>query len=181
MFALAKTLHRLENKNSIIFFKRLIKNYKRSQFLPESYLALGEHYFYKQQFKTAKTYYQSAVRFKTSRVYTYAVYKLGWTYFNESSGKGNDSKSVDKAIAAFKLVVKLSERDMGKKNGFNLKQEAINDLIMVFAEFRRSNQALSYFERIGENDAFYDMLERMGNLYVENGESKKQLISLTVF
>ena len=175
MFALAKTLHRLENENSIIYFKKLIQNYKKSQFLPESYLALGEHYFYKQNFKKAKGYYQSAVRFKNSKVYTYGIYKLGWTYFNESTGLDKQGKSVDKAIAAFKLVVKLSERDAGKKTGFNLKQEAINDLIMVFAEFRRTNQALSYFERIGENEAFYDMLERMGNLYVENGENSKAI------
>lgn len=177
MFSLAKTLHRLENDNSIFFFKKLVRTYKRSQFLPESYLALGEHYFYKQDFKQAEKYYQSALKFKGSRVYTYSVYKLGWTYFNRSTAEGVRSrKSVDKAIAAFKLVVKLSERDAGKKNSFNLKAEAINDLIMVFAEYQRTDQALSYFERIGENDAFYDMLERMGNLYVENGENAKAVL-----
>ena len=85
----------------------------------------------------------------------------------------NKEKAVDKAIAAFKLTVKLSERDKGKKGGFDLKQEAINDLIMVFAENRRTNQALTYFNKIGEKTAFYDMLEKMGNLYVENGESGK--------
>ncbi|SMF46963.1 tetratricopeptide repeat protein [Pseudobacteriovorax antillogorgiicola] len=175
MFSLAKTLLRLENDNSMLFFKQLIQKYPNSQYLPEAYLALGEHYFYKQNFNLAQKYYQSVLKYKNSRVYTYGVYKLGWTFFNQSTGMDNKRKAVDKAIAAFMLVVKLSERDKGKVGGFDLKQEAINDLIMVFAENQRTNQALNYFKKIGENKAFYDMLERMGNLYVENGEADKAI------
>ena len=176
MFALAKTLLQLENENAIIYFEKIIKDYKGSPLLPETYLALGEHYFYKHKMKKALEYYKQAIRFKESKVYTYAVYKLGWAFFNvSSSNPAAHEKNTNKAIAALKLVVKLSEKRGGKTPAFNLKQEAINDLIVVFADNRRTDEAMRYFRSIGENDAFYDMLERMGNQYVEIGETKKAI------
>ena len=176
MFALAKTLLQLESDNAVFYFEKIIKDYKNSVLLPETYLALGEYYFYQHNMAKALDYYKQAIRFKDSKIYTFAVYKLGWAYFNVASNADTDqTKSVDKAITAFKLVVKLSDAPQNRGRSFNLKNEAINDLIVVFADYRRTDEALAYFKSIGENDAFYDMLDRMGNQYVEIGESKKAI------
>lgn len=177
LFTLAKSLSRINNDSSVIYFEKIISKYRKSKFLPETYLALAEHYFYKQKFNKARTYYESALKFKNSKIYTYAVYKLGWNYFNQSTGESSSKKAINRAIAAFKLVVKLSsDEEKGKRGGrFDLRQEAINDLIMVFAEDSRTEEALSYFESIDEKDSFYNTLERMGNIYVDNGENNKAI------
>ena len=174
IFALATTLDRLGSKDAVFQFKRILSKHKKSRFLPESNLAIAEHYFEKQDYKTAEKYYKNAFKFKNSRVYTYSIYKLGWTYFNMSTAESprNKKAMVDKSIASFKLVVRLSERDAGKR-GINLKKEAINDLTNVFAQNQRTEEALAYFENIGENDAFYNMLEKLGYIYVDNGEKTK--------
>lgn len=172
MFSLARTLQSLENEKYIDFYKKIITLYKQSDFLPQSYLALGEFYFEKQIFSKSESYYKQVLKYKSSSLYTYAVYKLGWSYFNQSSGLNDNKIAVQKAIAAFKIVVKRSGMNNKKSN---MKQEAINDLIMVFAEYQMTNEALAYFQNIGEPEAFYNVLERMGNLYVEQGEKEKAI------
>ncbi|MFW7381213.1 MAG: tetratricopeptide repeat protein [Oligoflexus sp.] len=174
LYSLAKTLLRLENDNAVLYFKQLIRTHRNSPLIPETYLALGEYYFYKHDMQKAMENYRSAMKYRESRVYPYAVYKLGWAHFNATPKNAAEGKmNIDRAVAAFKLVIKLSEADKGANRNLNLRQEAINDLIMVFAETERTEEALSYFRRIGENEAFFDMLECLGNIYVENGQNKK--------
>lgn len=176
LYALAKTLLLLENDNAELYFTQLVRTYPNSPLLPDTYLALGEFYFYKHDMEKAKDNYKSAMNFKESRVYPFAIYKLGWAYYNSKSSSEKDTvENVDKAIAAFKLAIKISEKDKENPGNFNLRQEGINDLIMVFAETERIDEAMDYFSRLGEKEAFYDMLERLGNIYEENGENAKSI------
>lgn len=176
LYALAKTLLLLENDNAELYFNQLVKNYPNSPLLPDTYLALGEFHFYKHNMEKAKENYKAAMNFKESRVYPFAIYKLGWAYYNSKSTSEKDTvENVDKAIAAFKLAIKISEKDKANPTNFNLRQEGINDLIMVFAETERIDEAMDYFSKLGEKEAFYDMLERLGNIYEENGENAKAI------
>ena len=175
LFSLAKTLLRLDNENAVLYFNQILKSHRNSSLLPDVYLALGEYYFYKHNIANAISNYKLAMQYKTSNVYPYAVYKLGWSYFNAKAKNDKEArKNIDKAIAAFKLVVALSEKDREDRN-LNLRQEAINDLIVVFAENERTKEAFRYFSYIGENLAFYEMLEKLGNTYAENGENVKAI------
>jgi len=175
LFSLAKTLLRLDNENAVLYFNQILKSHKNSPLLPDVYLALGEYYFYKHNISNAISNYKLAMKYKASKVYPYAVYKLGWSYFNAKAKDNKEArKNIDKAIAAFKLVVALSEKDREDRN-LNLRQEAINDLIVVFAENERTKEAFRYFSYIGEDLAFYEMLEKLGNTYADNGENAKAI------
>lgn len=175
LYSLAKTLLRLDNENAVLYFNQILKSHKNSNLLPDVYLALGEYYFYKHNISKAITNYKLAMKYKSSKVYPYAVYKLGWSYFNATPKNNKESrKNIDKAIAAFKLVVALSEKDREDRN-LNLRQEAINDLIVVFAENERTKEAFRYFSYIGEDLAFYEMLEKLGHTYADNGENAKAI------
>lgn len=176
LYSLAKTLLLLENDNAVLYFNQLVRSHPSSTLLPDTYLALGEFYFYKHDMEKAKDNYKEAMNFKESRVYPFAIYKLGWAHYNSKSKNESDTvENIDKAIAAFKLAIKISEKDKDTPGNFNLRQEAINDLIMVFAETERINEAMEYFSRLGEKEAFYDMLERLGSIYEENGENQKSI------
>ncbi len=176
LYALAKTLLLLENDNAALYFNQLVQNYPNSTLLPDTYLALGEFHFFKHDMEKAKENYKAAMNFKESRVYPFAIYKLGWAYYNSKSTNEKDTvDNVDKAIAAFKLSVKIAEKDKENPGNFNLRQEGINDLIMVFAETERIDEAMDYFSRLGEKESFYDMLERLGSIYEENGENAKAI------
>jgi TolA-binding protein len=176
LYALAKTLLRLENDNAVLYFRQLIRTHEKSPLIPDAYLALGEFYFYNHNMEKAKANYKAAMKYRNSKVYPYAVYKLGWAYFNsKAANQRQTTQNVNKAITAFKLVIKLAELDKRGNRNLNLRREAINDLIVVFAENERTQQALNYFRRIGEKASFYDMLERLGNTYVDNGQHKKAI------
>jgi TolA-binding protein len=176
LYALAKTLLLLDNDNAVLYFNQIVQQHKTSPLLPDTYLALGEFYFYKHDMEKAKDNYKEAMNFKESRVYPYSVYKLGWAYYNSKAGNDQDTQdNINKSIAAFKLAIKIAERDKENPGNFNLRQEAINDLIMVFAETERIDEAMDYFSRLGEKEAFYDMLEKLGSIYDENGEVAKAI------
>lgn len=176
LYSLAKTLLLLENDNAILYFNQLIQQHPSSPLLPDTYLALGEYYFYKPDMEKAKDNYKEAMNFKESKVYPYSVYKLGWSYYNSKAKSDKDTEeNVNKAIAAFKLAIKISDKDKANPGNFNLRQESINDLIMVFAETERTEEAKDYFSRLGEKEAYYDCLERLGNIYDENGETAKAI------
>ncbi len=176
LYALAKTLLLLDNDNAVLYFDQIVKEHKNSPLLPDTYLALGEFYFYKHDMEKAKDNYKEAMNYKESRVYPFSVYKLGWAHYNSKAGNEKDTvENVNKSIAAFKLAIKIAERDKANPGNFNLRQEAINDLIMVFAETERIDEAMDYFSRLGEKEAFYDMLEKLGSIYDDNGENTKAI------
>jgi TolA-binding protein len=182
LYSLAKTLLLLENDNAVIYFNQLVNQHKDSMLLADTYLALGEFYFYKHDMEKAKDNYKNAMEAskgkpdKETKVYPFAVYKLGWAYYNSKVKSDKETmENIDKGITAFKLAIKIAEKDKDNPGSFNLRQEAINDLIMIYAETEKIDEAMEYFNRIGEKESFYDMLERLGNIYEDNGENNKAI------
>ena len=176
LYSLAKTLLLLENDNAVLYFNQLVQNHPQSPLLPDTYLALGEYYFYKHDMEKAKENYKAAINYKDSKVYPFALYKLGWAYYNSKVAREKDTtENINKSIAAFKLSIKISDKFKDNPGNFNLRHEAINDLIMVFAETERIDEAMEYFSQLGEKEAFYDMLEKLGGIYDENGSTAKAI------
>ncbi len=178
LYSLARTLGRMNKETSVDYYKQLIKSFPKSPLIPDTYLSLGEYYFDKHNIDAALENYKKVLDFKENRVYPFAVYKLGWAYYNASAK--NDKETADnykKAVTAFKLVVKLAERDKkaGKKSNFDLREEAIRDLIMVWADSEEVDTAWAYFKTIGEQDSFYKMLERLGHIYFEQGKNTQSI------
>lgn len=177
LFALAKTLGRLDNENAVLYFNQLLKSHPQSSFIPMTHLALGEYYFDKHNVPMAIQSYKNAMKFKDSKAYPYAVYKLGWCYYNSAAGDDKQYEdNTKKALAAFKLVVKLSEEAKADDTVImNLKREATRDLIMVWADTAGVDEAWDYFSKRNEKDAFYSVLERLGNIYVDQGKNKSAI------
>jgi TolA-binding protein len=82
IYSLARTLSRLNDDNAAQYYAQMIKNHPRSKLIPDAWLALGELHFDKHRIKEATTAYQNVMNFKTHRAYPYAVYKLGWCFYN---------------------------------------------------------------------------------------------------
>lgn len=176
LYELAKTLGRLNNDNAVMYYKQLIKDHPNSRLIADAYVALGEFYFDRHRIKDAIDAYKSAMRYKNEKAYPFAVYKLGWSYYNAAAKSEKDAAAnYEKSITAFKLVIKLGERDTAVKGNLDLRKEALNDLVMVWAETEDTEGAWRYFSQINEKDAFYKMLERLGWIYSEQGKSQKAI------
>lgn len=176
LMELGRNLTRLNNDNAIMYYNQLLTEYPKSKLIPDVYLALGEHYFDKHDINNALKNYRKAMDFKDHRVYPYAVYKLGWSHFNYNNQNPQEEKeNLNKALAAFKLVIKLADKNKDNSALTNLREEAVKDLVLVWAEIEDVDAAWAYFKTIGENDAFFVLLERLGGIYSEQGKSDKAL------
>ena len=64
------------------YFKRLIKDYPKSKFIPYAFLAFGDYFFDQKQLEDALKFYDKVMQFPESPIYGYAKYKEGWVYYN---------------------------------------------------------------------------------------------------
>lgn len=175
LFSLAKSLDELDNPKALAYYTQLIRNYPNSPLMPQAYLALGEYEFARNKFKSARAYYQRASKYKGTKFYAYVIYKLGWSYYNSDGGSDSQqNKLYAKALSAFKLTVRLSDRNR-KYQGLDLRREAINDLVMVWSEIEGVTDAFAFFSKMGEMEAFYDVLEKLGNTYADQGQNQKAI------
>ena len=86
----------------------------------------------------------------------YAVYKafLGWAFYNDSPNRSDADgrENQEKRVAAFKLVVKLADHDKAEEsetkttNNLDLREEALKDLIMVWADAEERRLGLALFQ-----------------------------------
>lgn len=171
LFALGKSLSRLNDDSAIKYFTQLVQNYPKSDLVAESYLAMGDFYFEKNSPDKALGCYQKVFKYKSHKVYPYAVYKSGWCYFNLNvSTEKEHKKNLYKAVNSFKIVVSLSDKNTNKAGRIDLKSEAMSDLAMVWADLEETKEAEKYFKRMKEDRAYYTMLEKLASIYVDQGK-----------
>jgi len=180
LYSLAKTLVRLGNSNAELYFNQLVQNYKNSKLLPDAYVAMGDFYFDEHKIPQATEAYKKAMNYKDHPYYPYAVFKLGWSYYNAPSKSEQDTRqNLEKAILSFKLVVHLSDKAEFRSGRIDLKKEALKDLITVWADLGDTENSWAYFKEIGEKTAFYDLLERLGGMLAEQGKYDKATTTYT--
>ena len=90
-----------KDKEGASYMLRLTKEYPKSQFKTKAYLAVAEYYFDNDLLFAAKSNYLKVLEDKKSTQYPYALYKLGYVYYN--------MRDYEDSIKAFKEVVKLFE------------------------------------------------------------------------
>jgi len=185
LYSLGKSLARAGNDNALEYYKQLISKHPNSPLTPDAHLAIGEFYFDKHKIPLAIESYKSVMKYKDHKAYPYAVYKLGWSYYNNTAKNEQEgAENFKKSVAAFKLVVKLAD-DAKKQpsdptkhkrpSNLDLRDEAIKDLIMVWAETEETEAAWKYFRSIGDEKSFYTMLDRLGWIYAEHGQNAKAI------
>ncbi|HIN86976.1 MAG TPA: tetratricopeptide repeat protein [Myxococcales bacterium] len=152
-------------KEGVTYFQKLVQNYPRSKFIAESHLALGEHFFDTDSLYYAKTNYEKIINnFPKSPMYNYALYKLGWVYFN--------LREFRRTVETFQNVVKKVSARAGQ---VSFREQALNDLVKTWAEMDDSwREALSYFKTVTKDEkAIYKRMEKLADLYVGYDKDKE--------
>ncbi len=152
-------------QEAVGYFKELIQSYPDSPLVPDAYLQLAEHFFDENNLYYAKTYYEQIIHnYPNSPMYNYALYKLGWVYYNLTEFR--------KAINTFKRVVQIVGK--GRTKGMiEFRDQALKDLVVCFAEVEDGwKEAREYFlPMLGEEET-YKKLKQMAEIYL--GEDKDQ-------
>jgi TolA-binding protein len=166
LFYLAYLLNQVKKEEAARkYFKRLIKDYPSSIYLPDAYLSFGEYYFENKEFENALKFYDKVLQYPDSRVYGFAKYKEGWVYYNLGDFK--------QAMQVFVDVVEYANKPVKDKvqaaNRKALQKEARKDIVRTYARLPGTNpeKAWPFFQKYG-GDYAPTMMELLGELY--NGQ-----------
>lgn len=168
LFFLAFMLNDIgEERDALDSYNKLVKTYPDSTFIPDAYNAIGEYYFNNNNAYKALQNYKRAAKYTQSKIYTFALYKMGWCYYNVGE--------YTTAIDTMKELVAEQDRRMaasGENTGISLKEEALRDLVLFFSEEGDLEAAKEYFTRYGEKKYYRKMLSRLGGIYMDQGKNE---------
>ena len=165
-------------------YQALLKRFPKSEYVTDVNFEMGEHHFNMSQWKPAIVYYRKIAGNQRLKLYSFALYKLAWCYFN--------TRQLNRALANMEAVIREGARQKSRKTmgikgagSLHFANEAVDDLSLFYSNSQRSPaQALTYFEsQTGDSAQAFKMLKKLGEFYMDYGNLKgvrtvfKQLIA----
>ncbi|MFB6264471.1 MAG: tetratricopeptide repeat protein, partial [Bradymonadaceae bacterium] len=147
---------------AVSYLQRLVKNYPKSKYIPDANLELAEYFFKQQLLGAARDKYKAVLEYKDHPDYDYALYKLGWVYYNRNKFR--------KSVETFKRVVERTNKKLG------FQKEALNDLIVAYSEIEDGwKEARDYLLKKRDRKYMYKKLAQLAGLYQSQGKSREAM------
>lgn len=156
-----------KKEDAVKQFITLTKRYPESGYVPDAYVNIGEYYFDTNNAYKALLAYKKATAYRESSKYSFALYKLGWCYYNV----GEYGKSID----TMKSVVAFTQTQNQEQKAIQLQDEALKDLVRFFADAGEMSEAYEYFNKLGKKELIRDMLKRLATMYFEQGKFEQTI------
>jgi cellulose synthase operon protein C len=162
-------------KQADALYYKVVTNHPKSPLVPDAHLALGELKYESQNFKGALEHFVLIQKYPQSRVYSYGMYKAGWSFYN--------LHQTDKAIDKMIEVVKYHDpkNANGRKVSHNLRGEAIRDLTIFFEETSSPDKAIAFFSQFITSAELADVVILLGQLYDSHSKHKEMIVFLNDF
>ncbi|MBA2661692.1 MAG: tetratricopeptide repeat protein [Bradymonadaceae bacterium] len=160
-------------------FRRLIADYPKTPFVPNVLLHFGEYYFENSDMRSALTAYQKVTEYPNSTVYSYALYKMAWTYYNLGQK--------DRALDQFIKVIETAKKRPNDANSNSLVRQTRNDIVRTYAHIGSADKAVGFFKKVADKpEDWFGMSERLAVHYSDMGGDRlldstrmyRELISL---
>ena len=148
-------------------YSGIVREHSNSKYLPEAFLGMAEYTFtIEEDMPTALQQYQKVVSIDpNSSAASFAMYKMGWCYFNLGEPK--------KALAQFEKVIREADKAAETGRRSDMRKEAVKDLVKAYSMWdeAKPGNARKYFKGFAKDEAEVDsMMERLARLYQENGK-----------
>jgi tetratricopeptide (TPR) repeat protein len=170
----AKDLERARN-----VYLELIEKAPNSPYVPNAYLAFGELFFNEamgdpSKWALAESAYKEVTKYKPpqNKVYGYALYKLGYVYWN--------SGEYAQAIQEFKNVIEYGDKYAEMPNAKLIQKSARRDIIPVYAVAGKASKAFNFFRPLsgdsgGSQELTLQMLRDLGISYYDTGHYEEAI------
>ncbi|MGH1468922.1 MAG: tetratricopeptide repeat protein [Bdellovibrionales bacterium] len=154
-------------------FIKLLRTQKRSRLRPDAFLAVGEINFKRRNFRKALAYFNRVKKYKTARVYPYALYKGSWCYHNLDG--------YEQAMSELENVIYFGAKveKEGRDQRMDLRVEALTDMSLFYSSIRPAKDAVSYFRELSGTKDPLPALRKLARIYEKHGKDVKQEIVLT--
>lgn len=174
-----------DEKRALVAYNRLISKYPKSKYLPDSYLAVGEYWFNgskgkRESLEKALENYKNATKFPDNQVYGYALYKMGWCYFNMSDfEKAQDQFKSVVLYAKFAGTEEIEGKKGAKGSRAGLAKEARTDYVRAYSRGGGGpGEAKDKFNKLCDTpDELRTMLKQLAGLFYEDGKDKEAALS----
>ncbi len=172
-------------------YQEVIDKYPDGPYAPESYIQLAEYYFNPREGKNeeqsivelekAIKLYKKVLRYKNSKRYDEALYKLGWSYYKLAA---RDPKYYNDAISYFLIVAEDIEASKkldpnAKISNPNVRDEAIEYVGISFTDENYTkngvDKARRMLEKLGNKDYGVDVMRAIGKTYQKIDENEKAI------
>ncbi len=164
LFFYAYTLQQAKYEDEArVVFKRLIKDYPASKFIPNAYLSFAEFYFKDNQLEPAEKFYDKVLEFPKASVWIYALYMKGWVIYNMA--RPEDS---------MRIWYEVAQKTAGNKKDATLNRASKKDFVRAYADVGKAESALQAFKRVDEAYSF-KMLSFLGDYYMSQGKWEKAI------
>jgi cellulose synthase operon protein C len=165
-----------EPKAALGVYKKLIKDFPKSQYISDAWLAFGEYFFQvgpdeDKDVNRALDAYIKAAANQDSAVFGYATYKQGWCYYNLGRH--------DKAASKFKEVILFSQVNsaiLGERR-IGLAKEARKDYVLAYAQYGGAAGAPAEFKAVADGEEHQQMLERLADIYYGDGKDRDAILT----
>jgi len=172
LFDLAWLLTEVKHEDSArVYFRRLIRDYPTSKYIPDAYLSFGDYYFEKKQFVDAIRFYDKVAQFPKSRVFaTRATSRAGagstWTTTSRRWQRSSPSSTWRGRVRARAT----------RRTGSPWRRRPRRTRCAL-RPGGRAEKAWPLFQRIGGDQA-PTLLEQLGEIY---GSQGKAAAAITVY
>lgn len=151
------------------YYLQLIEKYPNSPLIPDTHMEVAEIHYGRGEFTQALDHLQSAENFKRNKVYPYAVYKSAWCLYN--------LRQTEKGIEKLLSVAELGRQADKAEKRYNLRAEALQDLILFVSETKTADVIIDFFHAIATPQEVATMVIRLGDLY-QTHSRHRELIQL---
>lgn len=141
-------------------FETLRVKHPKSRFVPDALIQLGDYHFEKLKYKEAEKYYEHMIALGHKPLLSYAVYKKAWCAYN--TGR------LQFALDNFKWVA-LNEDSIAKSSPLRIKNEALNDMALVFGDLKLLTDSKNFYRKFGP-EVYRKGMESVGGIWQERGE-----------
>lgn len=164
--------------DATIVYKKLITDHSKSKYLPDAWVALGQHWFgssrgRREDLQRALEAFKRAASFTENKVYGYALYMQGWSHYN--LGEFAPAMELFKAVILFGEFAGTEKTKEAQKLA-SLAKEARKDFVLAFSHVGDVKEAKAEFENVGGKESAFGMLKGLAGLYFDNGKDKEATI-----
>lgn len=128
------------DEEGLAIFRRLNSEFPQNRFTPQVFTYFGDYYFDESDYFQALESYRQVLQYPDSPSYTYARYKLGWTYY----GLDNYERALEEFL---KVVDRAKAAPPGSSDRAMLRQVR-GDVVRAYAQFGSPDQAIPFFQSV---------------------------------
>ena len=155
-----------KKKEGASYMLRLTKDFPKSKYVTQAYLAVAEYYFDNDLLFAAKTNYLKVLENEKSSQYPYALYKLGYVQYN--------LREYEDSIRSFQRVVEMSKGQDKRKVYFT--GQAYSALALSYAELPDGwKRARDYFRKQGGDELARPRLEAIARIYNKQDKTPDEI------